>query len=164
MLNELIMTNDASNIRRAIAGFSNIFSPNWKEEVDMLRDNPEAADRFFRIVAFWIKALAENLDERNYDLRNEAACHAGKALIDTDFVKKYSDPNAEFAKTAEAVAFGGSGMSMKNQGLIREHRTIQQSFTRLCFKMLNELRDLDTDIKPMLDLAEYTGNSSFPMI
>lgn len=162
MLNDIIMTGNAEEIRSAISSTVNCYGINYKGEAEALRKDPAAAKKFFSIAAFWMKALAKSLDDNNYDLRNEAACHLGKAAERTEFVAKYTDPEIAFSKRAEMVCFGDG--NDWTTGLIRNHRTLQQSFTRLCIRILRDLSDMDENIKPMLTHLEYTGNDTLPFI
>lgn len=92
----------------------------------------------------WILSEAECYLADHYDGRNEIAC---KLCQDYKEANEIDDENGIWTKVAERFT--------------REHRTLQQSFTRFVFKYLEIT---DADFYEKIKSAGYDGIPSLPLI
>jgi hypothetical protein len=106
--------------------------------------NDEVLCGAFRpIVMMWIRTLAELYDKGWYDGRNEFSCQIGKKVISTAVGKKVVECGV--VKPDINPIFN----EIENK-MSRQHRTLQQSFSALCFHFLyNSISEKDEFISEL---------------
>ena len=102
----------------------NTFSLDIDEISKEIFRNENAKKNFDSIAAAWIIDVSEKTKTRNYDDRNYLSCASAEALC------KDSQIDAWLNKKADMV-----GKSI-TPCLVNLHRTLQQSFTSLCFRYI----------------------------
>ncbi len=117
----------------------NSFCVDFKGIVSGILSSPQGIKNMDQIAGCWIKALDMQYKETRYDDRNEYSALIGSKLIQRnylhDFVQEQSSGYAPLnARLHRTYTFG---MYLSDY-MCREHRTLQQTFSRLVFQYLKE--------------------------
>ena len=173
--------SDGSAVAKAVGGlYVNSFTPPDKPFCkQMLKKDPDIQHNFTMLCFEWFSSLARS---EYYDDRNAAAVRYARSLstildrgnfkrrrLSKQGIRAYMDFNYRDDESAAELMEGYLRLSDDNDKFIStmlyEHKTNQQSFSRLCCRWFRTLAD--TDIKgryaglARLAAEKYTG---FPMI
>lgn len=142
-----ILKQTKIDCREAVSAISNMinsFVINTFDIVSEIRNDEKAKKNMDTLSNAWIYSCAECFLTNRYDYRNEIAC---KLCL-------------EYKMANHIDINDGIWINIANS-MTKEHRTLQQSFTRFVFKYL-ELTD--ENFYEKMKKAGYDGIPSLPMI
>ena len=154
-MKEVIMHGTAEEIRKEVSRVVNSFTIPYEEIAGEFVEDDAAAFRFMQLAAKWIEACDAMYAAGTYDDRNRYACIVCETLSRSRFVRFYAnDVHNDFSETADICVCRSYLGGM--------HRTLQQSWTGLCFRILEAIRDKDTLLDNMI--TKYTSDPRWYML
>ena len=143
---EAMTPENEKELQKAVSRFVNSFSFDHKELVAEIQQSEPANANFRKIVAWWVTCLAcmQNFNYY-YDGRNEIAVRKGTEISNHPaFLAFQKQVLGDIDATFEVSKMFKSWNAQKLDGLTfcqcetRDHRTLQQSFSKIVFYYLNE--------------------------
>ena len=123
--------DDPEKAQKDMSLACNTFTLDIDGFMEQVREDRILAKKWESICWYWVESLARRYDDKDYDGRNKQSCYIGSLLqraIDDKYKPLPELPRTDFTKAYIAW-------------MAYDHRTLQQTFTRLVFLWLRYLAD-----------------------
>ena len=136
------LAKSPDEIKKAIEEKTNNFSFKPKKEAEEIYSDPSSRTKFAMLMARWFRTISE--PEMMFDDRNEESVRRARTIRTVSLADNIDSKDREFGAVADDAVKKLSFM----------HRTLQQSFTKLCLKFLGLYKEDNQEAERAVSMLE----------